>query len=31
VLGQHTDAILRNILGLANEQIDGLRALKIVS
>ena len=31
VLGQHTDAILRDILGLTAEQIDGLRALKIVS
>jgi len=31
VLGQHTDAILRDILGLTNEQIDGLRALRIVS
>ena len=30
VLGQHTDAILRDILGLTAEQIDGLRALKIV-
>ena len=31
VLGQHTDAILRDILGLTAEQIEGLRALKIVS
>ncbi len=31
VLGQHTDAILRDILGLTPAQIDGLRALKIVS
>ena len=31
VLGQHTDEILRNGLGLTSEQIEGLRALKIVS
>lgn len=31
VLGQHTDEILRNGLGLTQAQIDGLRALKIVS
>ena len=31
VLGQHTDEILRNGLGLTQAQIDGLRALKIVA
>jgi crotonobetainyl-CoA:carnitine CoA-transferase CaiB-like acyl-CoA transferase len=31
VLGQHTNAILRDILGLRPDQIEGLRALKIVS
>jgi crotonobetainyl-CoA:carnitine CoA-transferase CaiB-like acyl-CoA transferase len=31
VLGQHTDEILREGLGLTQAQIDGLRALKIVS
>ena len=31
VLGQHTDEILRDGLGLTQAQIDGLRALKIVS
>jgi crotonobetainyl-CoA:carnitine CoA-transferase CaiB-like acyl-CoA transferase len=31
VLGQHTDAILSDILGLTKEQIAGLRALNIVS
>ena len=30
-LGQHTDEILRDTLGLTAEQIEGLRALKIVS
>lgn len=30
-LGQHTDEILRTGLGLTQAQIDGLRALKIVS
>ena len=31
VLGQHTEEILRDILGLTPEQIEGLRALKVVS
>ncbi|HYP63436.1 MAG TPA: CoA transferase, partial [Acidocella sp.] len=31
VLGEHTDEILRDGLGLTQAQIDGLRALKIVS
>ncbi len=31
VLGQHTDEILREGLGLTQSQIDGLRALRIVS
>ncbi len=31
VLGQHTDEILRNILGFTSEQIEGLRASKVVS
>jgi crotonobetainyl-CoA:carnitine CoA-transferase CaiB-like acyl-CoA transferase len=31
VLGEHTDEILREGLGLTQAQIDGLRALKIVS
>jgi crotonobetainyl-CoA:carnitine CoA-transferase CaiB-like acyl-CoA transferase len=31
VLGQHTDEILRRTLGLTPEQIEGLRALKIVA
>jgi crotonobetainyl-CoA:carnitine CoA-transferase CaiB-like acyl-CoA transferase len=31
VLGQHTDDILRDILGLTSEQIDELRASKVVA
>jgi crotonobetainyl-CoA:carnitine CoA-transferase CaiB-like acyl-CoA transferase len=31
VLGQHTDEILRDALGLTSQQIAGLRALKIIS
>ena len=31
VLGQHTDEILRSILGLSIEQISGLRASKVVA
>lgn len=31
VLGQHTDAILKDLLGLTPEQIEGLRALKVIS
>jgi crotonobetainyl-CoA:carnitine CoA-transferase CaiB-like acyl-CoA transferase len=30
-LGQHTDAILADLLGLTPEQIEGLRALKVIS
>lgn len=30
-LGQHTDEILQGVLGLTREQIDGLRALKVIS
>lgn len=31
VLGQHTEEILRDVLGLTPEQVAGLKALKIVS
>jgi len=31
VLGQHTDEILTDILGLTSAQIEGLRALKIIA
>jgi crotonobetainyl-CoA:carnitine CoA-transferase CaiB-like acyl-CoA transferase len=31
VLGQHTDEILRDILGLTAERIDELRASKVVA
>ncbi len=31
ILGQHTDEILRNILGLTSEQIEELRASKVVA
>ncbi len=31
VLGQHTDEILRDILGLTPEQIEELRASKVVA
>ncbi|CAN7592226.1 CoA transferase [Phenylobacterium sp. LjRoot219] len=31
VLGQHTEEILRDVLGLTPAQVEGLRALKIVS
>ena len=31
VLGQHTDEILRDILGLTSEQIEELRASKAVA
>jgi crotonobetainyl-CoA:carnitine CoA-transferase CaiB-like acyl-CoA transferase len=31
VLGQHTDEILRDLLGLTSEQIEGLRASKVVA
>jgi crotonobetainyl-CoA:carnitine CoA-transferase CaiB-like acyl-CoA transferase len=31
VLGQHTDEILRDVLGLTSEQIETLRASKVVA
>ena len=31
VLGQHTDEILRDVLGLTSAQIEGLRALKVLA
>ena len=31
VLGQHTNEILRDLLGLTSEQIEGLRASKVVA
>jgi formyl-CoA transferase len=31
VLGQHTNEILRDMLGLTPEQIEGLRALKVIA
>jgi crotonobetainyl-CoA:carnitine CoA-transferase CaiB-like acyl-CoA transferase len=31
ILGQHTDAILRDVLGLDDEQIAQLRASKVVA
>lgn len=31
VLGQHTEEILKEVLGLTPEQVEGLKALKIVS
>jgi crotonobetainyl-CoA:carnitine CoA-transferase CaiB-like acyl-CoA transferase len=31
VLGQHTNEILRDILGLTSEQIEGLRSSKVVA
>jgi formyl-CoA transferase/CoA:oxalate CoA-transferase len=31
VLGQNTDEILRDVLGLTPEQIEGLRALKVIA
>jgi crotonobetainyl-CoA:carnitine CoA-transferase CaiB-like acyl-CoA transferase len=31
VLGQHTDEILRDLLGLTSEQIEGLRSSKVVA
>ena len=31
VLGQHTDEVLRDLLGLTSEQIEGLRSSKVVA